>query len=251
MVYGMKVTAIIQARMSSERLPGKILVPLAGYPLLKVIRERTKQAQVDSWWLATSSHQSDDLTEFWGHTLGLNVYRGDLNNVLSRFTAIARQEQPDWIIRLTADNPFVDHKAINILVDYAQSCAQEVSYLKAPEPRILPLGYMPEIVRAKDLLSSEHQIPKVQGYHQSHVTSWIKETMVSGIVEIPNTWENRCYWRWTVDTLEDYYMSRDAFDLFGDSWLTLDYQGMVKILDRHPEVTSVNGQIMQKLFEEG
>lgn len=247
----MKIVAIIQARMNSKRLPGKILTPLAGLPLLAVIRERTKLAQVDSWWLATSSGIEDDITEFWGKTLGLNVYRGDLENVLSRFTAIARYEQPDWIIRLTADNPFVDYKSINHLIKLAISSPSMIGYLKTSNPRVLPLGYMPEIVKTKCLLYAEAQIPELQFYHRSHVTSWVIENMECGTIKIPDQWKNRSHWRWTIDTKEDYKMAKKAFELFGSCWSQLDYQKMVEVLDQHPETTAINQHIMQKNTKEG
>jgi spore coat polysaccharide biosynthesis protein SpsF len=103
-----KTVAIIQARMRSERLPGKILSPLCGRPLLALLATRTARARVDEWWLATSSDPADDVTEAWGFELGLRVYRGHATDVLSRFLAVADETGADWLFRLTADNPFVD-----------------------------------------------------------------------------------------------------------------------------------------------
>lgn len=108
---------IIQARMGSERLPGKILAPLGGRPLLDRLVSRIARARVSQWWLATSEHPSDDVTAAWGFELGLRVFRGSERDVLSRFLAIAAETDAEWLVRVTADNPFLDAPLIDQLLD--------------------------------------------------------------------------------------------------------------------------------------
>ena len=103
--------------MGSERLPGKILAPLSGRPLLALLCDRIRAARVDEWWLATSSLAADDVTEAWGFELGLRVFRGHPSDVLSRFVAIGAETRADWLIRVTADNPFLDAPLIDALMD--------------------------------------------------------------------------------------------------------------------------------------
>ena len=93
---------IIQARMGSDRLPGKILAPLSGRPVLGLIADRLRNARVDEWWLATSDHPADDVTEAWGFELGLRVFRGHPTEVLSRLVAIGEETGADWLVRATA-----------------------------------------------------------------------------------------------------------------------------------------------------
>ena len=97
-----KTVGIIQARMRSERLPGKILSPLCGRPLLALLATRVARARVDEWWLATTSDPADDVTEAWGFELGLRVFRGHATDVLSRFLAVADETGADWLIRATS-----------------------------------------------------------------------------------------------------------------------------------------------------
>lgn len=247
----MKIIAIIQARMSSSRLPGKILAPLAGYPLLEVIQNRIKSSAVDSFWLATSSCKEDDVTEFWGHELGFNVYRGDMDDVLSRFVTIIKREPSDWVIRLTADNPFIDAGIINKLIEKASSVPNSVGYIYENEPKTLPLGYVPEIVRPSCLFKAESQISEKEFSHRVHVTSWIKKNTICDTLDIPENWKNRCQWRWTIDTDDDYKMASKAFDLFGSRWSSLQFEEMVDILDNYPEIMDINKSVQQKGLKDG
>ena len=112
-----KTIGVIQARMGSERLPGKILAPLGGRPLLAQLCARIRPARVDEWWLATSSEPADDVTEAWGFELGLRVFRGDPTDVLSRFLTIGREAGADWIVRVSAENPFLDAGLVDRLLD--------------------------------------------------------------------------------------------------------------------------------------
>ncbi|NEO02155.1 MAG: hypothetical protein F6K50_44360 [Moorea sp. SIO3I7] len=242
----MKISAILQARMNSARLPGKILAPLVEFPVLNIIHKRIKHAQVNSLCLATSSTIEDNLTEYWGHSLGLEVYRGDIEDVLSRFTTIIRKEQPDWVVRLTADNPFVDAEIINKLIDIARVAPRSVGYIYSGENKTYPLGYVPEIVRSECLLKAESEIPHQEFYHRTHVTSWVQKNTDVATLEVSPHWKDRSHWRWTIDTHEDYQMARKAFDLFGEKWSSISYEEMVNILDSHPEVTEINRHVKQK-----
>ena len=194
-----KTIGVIQARMGSERLPGKILAPLGGRPLLAQLCSRIISARVDEWWLATSSDPADDVTEAWGFELGLRVYRGDPVDVLSRFLAIGAESKAEWMLRVTADNPFLDARLIDTLVD-ARDATEESKLADAVRLRgglpldaasdsgrsdthddsesdrtspHLPLGYGVELVRFSALERAHREIPSDQFHHRVHVTSWL------------------------------------------------------------------------------
>jgi spore coat polysaccharide biosynthesis protein SpsF (cytidylyltransferase family) len=260
-----KTIGIIQARMASERLPGKILAPLAGHPMLAVLTRRLQRARVDEWWLATSADPSDDVTEAWGFDLGLRVYRGENRDVLSRFLAIGEETGADWIVRATADNPFLDAACVDLLLDArdASDCAKEADVLRLhgglllddesgprPTPR-LPVGYGVELVRRHALERAAREIPANEPHHRAHVTSWLSVHAKTHAVPTPWAWPDRPDWRWTVDTYEDLSMARSAFELFGEDAFSLGYPQIVQHLDRHPEVTALNRHVTQKALEEG
>lgn len=248
----MNSIAIIQARMGSERFSGKILAPLAGQPLLKVLVERIRPAGLDAIWLATTEEPSDNLTAEWGRALGLKVYRGSTDDVLSRFTGIVRQAKPDWVFRLTADNPFTRADVLDALGAQAAKVDPATELIAFEKGSGSPLGFSSvSLVRAEALLRAEAAIPADEDYHRTHVTSWtVAKGQVQRIPE-PNDWPARPGWRWTVDTPEDYAMAQKAFAQFGEDWATIRYPEMVAQLDAHPEITGINGSIRQKSLEEG
>lgn len=251
----MSVIGIIQARMGSSRLPGKILAPIAGRPMLEVIASRLRASRVGEWWLATTDQPADDITEAWGHSLGLQVYRGDEQDVLSRFAAIARERRPDWLVRVTGDNPFVCGHALDHLLDARDSVGKGYPLIEfagdANGARSLPLGFGLQLARADDVIESESEIPKTAPHHRAHVVSWLAHTRDPKVCPVPDHWPARPDWRLTVDTFEDLAMARSAFALFGDRALCISYPEMVACLDRHPEVIALNAGVSQKPLEEG
>jgi spore coat polysaccharide biosynthesis protein SpsF len=246
------VVGIIQARLASSRLPGKILAPLAGRPLLGLLCERLRSARVDEWWLATTAGAEDEVTAAWGEALGLRVFRGARDDVLSRFTAIVRERRPDWVVRVTADDPFTDGGLVNLLLDALGEAEKGASWVGLAEAaRLLPLGYGAELARAGDLLACEREIRPAEPWHRSHVTSWLRSRREPCLAPVPADWPARPGWRWTVDTPEDLAMARAAFELFGTRAAELGYPEMVARLDPHPEVAGANAGVRQRAVEEG
>ncbi|MDP6980056.1 MAG: NTP transferase domain-containing protein [Myxococcota bacterium] len=251
----MSVIGIIQARMGSSRLPGKILAPIVGRPMLEVIAQRLRASRVSQWWLATSDQPSDDVTEAWGHSLGLRVYRGDQDDVLSRFTAILREERPEWMVRVTGDNPFVSGEAVDLLLDARDEAGKELPLIEfAGDPkdrRTLPLGFGPQLARADAVLESEAEIPAQEAHHRAHVVSWLARDCDPKVCPVPGDWPARPGWRFTVDTSRDLAMARSAFALFGPRALCISYPEMVRALDPHPEIIEMNAGVEQKALEAG
>jgi spore coat polysaccharide biosynthesis protein SpsF len=240
--------------MGSSRLPGKLLAPLAGRPLISVLYERVRHASVDEWWLATTSTVGDDVTEAWGVQLGLKVFRGDEDNVLSRFTGILKVKStiPKWVVRLTADNPFVDATLVNMLIEQAEAMGEDKSVMSddAVSSR-LPLGYVPEVVRARRLAAIDKEIPADKQYHRTHVLSWLYDCGEAAVFSPPSGWVLKPQWRWTVDTPKDLEMAKRSFEILGERWDKAGYAEMERILSIHPDVTDINTGIVQKAVKEG
>ena len=248
----MKVIGIVQARVGSARLPGKVLAELAGATILEALFTRVRGAALDEVWLATTTLANDDRTAATARAAGADVFRGEVDDVLSRFTAIARERRPDWVVRLTADDPFVDRGAIDALVASTRAAAATTAVVsEVPSTRRTPLGYVPQIVRANALLGLTDAIPEHAPWHRTHVLTWFYDNNAVAPVTLPGDWPRRPSWRWTVDTAEDLAMARGAFDAFGARWADADYPAMVASLDQRPDICCLNARVTQKRVEEG
>ena len=241
---------IIQARMGSERLPGKILAPLVETaPLLEVLAARLDSSSIP-WWLATTSNLSDDATAGVGKRLGMEVYRGDELDVLSRFAEIIKRTNADVVVRVTADNPFTHGAIINDLIDSLSHANDNISCVQVGKSeRRFPLGFVPEAVRARDLLELERSIRDTQSIHRTHVTSGFRSCKVLSY-DSPGL-PARPEWRWTVDTILDMEMARASFRLFSDRWQEIGYADMVEILDRYPDIATMNAGVEQRSISDG
>jgi spore coat polysaccharide biosynthesis protein SpsF len=241
---------VIQARLSSTRLPGKILAPVAGRtPLLDVLVQRLERTGIE-WRLATTIAKADDVTAAWGEALGLRVFRGSEDDVLSRFLGALSEDDPEWCVRVTADNPFTSARTVRALLNQATGVDRSVASIRTvSQPRVYPLGFAPEVARVEALRRLNDSIPVTESFHRAHVTSAIDEQAISRLRD--EKAPRRPHWRWTIDTEADLRMARAAFSLFGPGWSTIEYAAMVRVLDDHPEVTSLNNHVIQKSLTDG
>ena len=114
-----KVVAIIQARMGSKRFPGKMMAKLGGYPVLEwVVSRVSKSKKIDQLVVATTTSNKDDQITEYSKRLGVEFYRGSESNVLNRFVCASKKYEADLVVRICADNPFVDAAEIDRLIDF-------------------------------------------------------------------------------------------------------------------------------------
>jgi spore coat polysaccharide biosynthesis protein SpsF len=243
-----RVVGIVQARCASTRLPAKVLAPLAGRSLLAMLAERLAPARVDEWWLATTVRPEDDVVTAWGESIGWRIFRGSTADVLSRFAAITAERRPEWVVRVTADDPFIDAGIVDRLLDATSAQPPSVAMVAA-QRGVLPLGYAPQVARGDAVLCAAREAD--EPHHRAHVLSWVEANARRHAVPIPPTWPRRPEWRWTVDTPDDLAMARAAFDCFGARAAEIDYEGMVSALDAQPAIAARNAHVRQKALEEG
>ncbi len=127
-----RVVALVQARMGSSRFPGKMLAPLAGRPLLAWVLERLKRARrLDALVLATTDLPRDAALVTLAQSLGVASFTGSESDVLGRFSQAARQFEADTVVRVCADNPFIDGAVVDELVDFfvASDCDYACNHL--------------------------------------------------------------------------------------------------------------------------
>ena len=201
-----KIILVIQARMSSTRLPGKILKSIGGMKVLDYIINRIKNIKdIDEYWIATSNNKNDDIIEKL-YKSKINVYRGDEEDVLSRFYDLATNTKAQVIIRITADCPFVDKSIISKAIKLFQE--NNIDYLSNVLNRTYPDGLDVEIFSYK-ALKITHEKCK-DNYLREHVTPYMKtnhyKKYVTGNFKTYNFKNDTdfSHLRWTLDTEEDY-----------------------------------------------
>jgi spore coat polysaccharide biosynthesis protein SpsF len=201
--------AILQARMSSSRLPGKVLKPLANAPMLIQQAHRILRCKnIDKLVVATSLNEDDDTIEAICLQYKIDCFRGSLNNVLSRFVAIADKENARHIIRLTADCPLTDPDIIDQAIsthiqgnfDYTSNC----------NPRTYPDGLDVEVLTYQTLMTINTHSQSNEEFE--HVTTYIDNHLhdfsIGNIEQTPDLSELR----WTVDLPEDYAFASNIYD---------------------------------------
>lgn len=142
----MKVGAIVQARMSSTRLPGKVLRPILGKPMLQYLLESLATSRkLDAVVLATSSDESDDPLVLFCKRAGISCHRGSLDNVASRFNNVLKQFEWDAFVRLSGDSPLLDRRLVDRAIELAKE--GEADLVVNIFPRTFPRGQSVEFVR--------------------------------------------------------------------------------------------------------
>jgi spore coat polysaccharide biosynthesis protein SpsF (cytidylyltransferase family) len=153
----MKITAVIQARMSSKRLPGKVLMTVHGKPLLSYLLRRVERCKtIDDVIIATSSDPSDDLLETFANSELVPIYRGSLTNVADRLCQAAKSRNADALVRICGDSPLIDPLLIDQLV-YLFRTSVDVDLVTNVENRTFPKGQSVEVVSVVALESKISQ----------------------------------------------------------------------------------------------
>ena len=206
-----KVAFIIQARMQSTRLPGKILMPLplgSSVPLLGRIVQTLKTSKVNhSILIATSINPENDLIESFCNEYKVGCFRGSEDDVLSRFTTILATLDCDTVVRLTGDNPFVAVEILDAILK--KHCESGADYTST---KGLPLGMNFEIISASALQSLVTK--NLTDQDREHVTLFIKNSGLYNLNTIkPSEKEFYQSLRLTVDYPSDYLVASALFDL--------------------------------------
>lgn len=234
----MNTVAIVQARMGSTRLPGKVLMPIAGTPLVQRVIERVAAAkQVDQIVVATTDDSSDDDLAAFLKGLGIaKVFRGARDDVLDRYFQCAAQFGADIVVRITADDPLKDPEVIDLATSVLRSVAtlDYVSNTLAPS---FPEGLDVEVFRF-GALSRAWNEAKLES-EREHVTPFIWKHPELFSVRNVSYQRNLSSWRWTVDKPEDVLFMTEVFNRFSGQPL-VSFRDIISWLDEHPEIRSIN-----------
>ena len=232
------VTAIVQARMGSSRLPGKVLADLAGQPLLQRILERVGRARrLERIVVATSTSPADDPIVALCDRLGVGVTRGSEADVLDRYYQTATAIGADPIVRLTADCPLIDPAVIDLVV--SAFCRGSFDYASNIEPPTYPDGLDVEVVSYAALARAwrEATLPS----DREHVTLYIRRATDRFVTANITHGSDLSHHRWVVDEAGDLRIVREIYAALGTGAFGLDE--VVALLERRPELTRANAGV--------
>jgi spore coat polysaccharide biosynthesis protein SpsF len=231
------IVAIVQARMGSTRLPGKVLKEVSGYPLLWHIVDRLHKAkELDEIVVATSISPSDDRISDFCEGLDISYYRGSEDDVLDRYYGAAKHFVADTIVRITADCPLIDPRVLDNVVEVYSK--EGCDYASNTIDRTYPDGLDVEVFsfQALEKASLHARLPS----EREHVTPYIwKNPHLFRICQVTQE-RDLSSLRWTVDQPQDLEFVRVVYRHLYQSNKIFITKDILRLLDEHPEYQDIN-----------
>lgn len=252
--------------MSSSRLPGKVLLDIAGGTMLARVVTRTSRAgKVDEVIVATTTDATDDPVAARCDSTGIAYTRGSLQDVLDRYYQAASQAKADVVVRITADCPVIDPFLIDNCVDTLLDGSFDFVCNRLPPPftRTYPIGLDTEVCTFEALERAWSEA--TEPFHREHVMPYLYESVELSTVSRPpakgisprgfkvaqlhHTADFGDY-RWTVDTPEDLEFMRQVYTRF-DGRDDFSWQDVLRLIQQEPELAGINSTVRHKsLYDE-
>jgi spore coat polysaccharide biosynthesis protein SpsF len=243
----LRVVAIVQARMGSSRLPGKVLAELGGATMLEQVVRRLRAAQrLADIVVATSTAADDDAVVREAGRLGTGVHRGSHCDVLARFLGAARSHRADAIVRVTADCPLLDAGVVDQVV---AALSDAVDYASNTHERSYPRGLDVEALH-RDTLERIARLGTSPAARE-HVTAFVMEAPALFRVAQLRADHDDSDLRWTVDTADDLAMVRTLYRELELAIAPRPYREVVAAIRARPELAAANAHVVQKPWQVG
>jgi len=254
--------AIVQARLGSTRLPGKVLLDIGGQPMLVRVVERVRRAgRLDGVVVATTTEVQDDPVEALCRERGYACTRGSLQDVLDRYYQAARGAGAGTVVRITSDCPAMDPQLIDQTVDEFRRAGADFAANRLPPPwsRTFPIGLDVEVCTFAALERAWREAD--QPFQREHVMPYFYEGIPAGAlsstctaaaasprgfrVVLVNHDPDYGALRWTVDTPPDLELLRQVYARF-DNQDTFSWTDVLALLEREPALARINASVPQK-----
>ena len=241
----MTIAAVIQARMTSTRLPGKVLMPAAGRPMLAHQIERVRRAaRVDTVCIATTTNAEDDPVVALAEAEGVAVFRGSEPDVLDRFVQAAESVGAGIAVRLTGDCPLTDPALIDAVIGVFRDSQPPVDYATNSFPRTWPIGLDVEVASMAALRTANEEADDT--YDREHVTPFFyRQPERFRIARYPSDIDLSGY-RWTLDERADYEFLVRILEALVPENPGFGWRDVIALLDAHPEWRTLNAGVGQK-----
>ncbi|HWR39476.1 MAG TPA: glycosyltransferase family protein [Patescibacteria group bacterium] len=245
----MKTAIIVQARMTSTRLPGKILKKVMGKPLLEYQMERLRRVSLaDEIVIATTVNETDKPVVEWCQRMGVSYFRGSELDVLSRYYEAAKQYQADTVVRITADCPLIDPEVINGVIQVYQAAFPQYHYVSNCLERTYPRGMDVEVFAFSTLEEAYHEA--LLPAEREHVTAFIYNNPQRYQMKNVTGLADNSRYRWTVDTPEDFQLIETMLKVLYADHPDFTLDDALALLEKHPDWALINADIQQKHYGE-
>lgn len=250
----MKIIATIEARMSSTRLPGKVLKDIGAGPSLSVQISRLRRSKyLNEIVIATTINDSDDAIVDYAKTVGVSSYRGSEEDILGRILGAAKSVNADIMVQITGDCPLIDPEIIDNVIEYYINHKDKIDFVSNEIERSYPIGLDCRVFSVNTLL--EVDVLCKDPIHRVHGSTYIymgegKNKYKSYNILAPKELHYP-KWRWTLDTPEDLLFFQEIFKQLGDKAVNFSAKQLASWLLNHPEVIAINSGVRQKSIEEG
>jgi spore coat polysaccharide biosynthesis protein SpsF len=238
----MKIVAIVQARMGSTRLPGKVLMDLGGQPVLcRVVHRLRRSTMLADVVIATTDSKRDDVLVQLCHGHGFATFRGSEDDVLDRYYRAATSCEADAVVRVTSDCPLIDPELVDQVIH--EFLVKNAEYASNVLVRSYPRGLDCEVFT----MSALERVWRtaIEPHRREHVTPFFYESPSLFRMASVTGEHDYSHYRWTLDTPEDLQLIRAIYSSFGErddfSW-----RETIALMQRVPELHAMNANIMQK-----
>jgi spore coat polysaccharide biosynthesis protein SpsF len=243
----MRVIAIVQARMGSTRLPGKVLKQLGGRSVLSWVIERVSQfSRIDSLLIATTVEPADDAVAKEAERCSAEVFRGNENDVLDRYYRGACHAGADVIVRITSDCPLIDPEVSDYTIQ--KFLDERPDYASNALERTYPRGLDTEVLTFSALERAWREAS--EPYQRAHVTPYLYQNPDKFRLLSVKGEEDFSGYRWTLDTPEDADFLQEVYTRLGGS-VDFSWRDVLGLLQREPALAEKNEHIRQKALREG
>lgn len=236
------LVTIVQARMKSTRLPYKVLMDLAGKPLLVRVVERIMSSKESgSVVVATTTDPSDDMIYDLCTKENINVFRGNPVDLLDRHYQAAIQFKADTVVKIPSDCPMIDPRVITKVIQYYKANSSLFDYVSNLHPASYPDGNDVEVMSLKALEQAWNEADK--NFEREHTTPYLWEN--PHLFNIGNVyWENGFDYsmthRWTIDYEEDYFLLKIVYEELYKHNPNFSIQDILLLIDRKPALKEIN-----------
>jgi spore coat polysaccharide biosynthesis protein SpsF len=242
----MKTVVIVQARMTSTRLPGKVLKTVLGKPLLEYQMERLRRIKaVGEIVIATTTNDTDQPIVDFCNRLSVSYFRGSEEDVLARYHGAAEKYNADVVVRITADCPVIDPAVCEAVITYFSKNKNQYDYVRLEQ---YPRGLDAEVFTFKVL--DECFREATEQPDREHVTPFIYRHPKRYRVKHMICDEDYSHHRWTVDTPEDFELVKRIIEELYSINKMFDYVDILNVLKKNPEWYYINEEVRQKQYGE-